>query len=227
MNEVAGVIEQQKALVIRDNLDRYAQLVGISSKRYPKTPDELPNNLFLPGALLGDMKQAIDAVSADKKERNQFIDWDEDTQQFRKGPLYIGDETGNSIADAAHRGVKAFFGKKSLLDYHVHPNGVWTFSQADMAHYQGFPREALIHAVSSDQGISFLFQTAKSARLPFSAALRLVMTDIQAHLIDVWSPQDQAAFWEKRGWGYYLWVPAWEKVTLGDMVNGINLKKVS
>jgi len=87
-------------------------------------------------------------------------------------------------------------------------------------------RLSYIHAVVAKWGASFIFQTQKGVRTPFSATINGMAAELAVQKIDPQEPRAWADFWNKRGWGYYLWTPPKPSIRPGDMATGIVVKKV-
>jgi len=205
--------------------DFYVNLLGL--KEFPSLPENLPRSVFLPYQVVGDFEEAILKTIDDNRERRQFIFWN--GKESRKSPLYLGMEKDTGEQGLNKTLARVFFGEKSLIEFHTHGKlGYPTPSPRDIASDLSFPRMAFIHLVGSQHNVFAVFQTEKSARLPFSIILKALRTHIGLDVKNFsrLTLSKQAAMLNKYGLGlFYHEVKPWDGFTEGCFQNGLLLKR--
>lgn len=166
-------------------MSKYAHLLGLEKKRYP-TLKELPLTIDLSIEYLGDASCAIALTRQDGLERSQAT-------YFQKGLItysQLVSGTFDTVSDK-NRLKDVFFGQKAFLDWHIHPDNDSRLSPEDNRLFAAFPRNAFIFAVFGYSKGTFLFQTEKSAQLPFST----IFTGLTRGA--------REGNWNEKGIGYY------------------------
>ncbi len=147
--------------------EEYLKIIHLD--HLPKSPEDMPDRVFLPPEALGSLEQAILDTSSDAKERDQIIDYNKG-KGFVPGKVSIGNNDSINSWAALHHEWKAFLGRKGLAFFHTHP-GVIPFSPEDIAFQSGNRRLAFINLLGTKSRVMATFQTEKSARLPISASV--------------------------------------------------------
>lgn len=84
----------------------------------PRSPDEMPDEIFLSARVLGDAEAAIMKSEKDRRERVQSVYWCDGL--FRTGKMGRG--SGGLVLEAHMDSDQTLFGESSLfLLYHTHP----------------------------------------------------------------------------------------------------------
>lgn len=220
--------------------DVYVKLLGLNE--FPRSPEETPNRILIPTEALGSLKSSIIDSNLDRRERGQKIFWNSKTGSFEAGKVILGTKTTTTLPliDSA---IKIYFGRKALIYYHTHPPNTTTsyypedleisFSKMDIGEIKASPRLAFIYLVVSNPGISALFQTEVSSRLPFSSDIAsanarafLEKEDYFGHPRDYGSFSEIASIMERLGFGFYLFYPKRGYGQKKDLKQGLTLFKV-
>lgn len=209
----------------------YLKLLGLD--KFPRSPEFLPGSIFLPVEAIGDFESSIVETQHDRRERGQTVYWDGRRGQFTKDKLSIGSRRSVGRRTDLPR---LFFGKKGFLFWHTHP-GSDRFSVGDIAYCKSGPRDAFIDLVGGEYGVRCILQTTKSARLPLSAALTMLITTIRLKRWGLETAMPESAYFvdqqisyilEKEGYGYYSYSLPKTALVLrpGFLQAGLNLTRV-
>lgn len=194
---------------------------------FPESPTGMPFEVFLPVDALGDLETAILQTSEDEYERSQFISWDNSHKNFKHKKLdrAVHTLTLGRPGPLKVNVFKAFFGRKDLIFWHTHPKGLALFSSEDIAVAQALPRLAYIFMVGSNQGISALFQTKESVRLPLTSFdITPPLPDSQWNRVSL---LEKIWILDKAGFGFYGWTPSGGRLLQqGDLQNGLTMRRL-
>lgn len=218
----------------------YIHLLG--QAEIPKSPEEMPENVFLPPESLGDLENSILDTDFDQKQRERIQDvWF--NGKFKKGRVFLGTETfGGLTASVASLLKAARLQRKPLITYHTHSEGVGYFGSDDAAVLMRNPMEGFITMLGVEGGVAALLETKASSNqkrwlnlpIPIVSAYLSVIALMQAdkklekHRFSQIMNNDRkvAEFFEKEGFAYYCWQPAHLFIEKGDMENGITLERI-
>ncbi len=211
-----------------DRLAIYSQLLGLPERRYPRDFAEFSAHVFLPGDLVTSMGDMVMESEKAYKEKEQIIDWDRSSQKYIAGIPTTGND--HFVPVPKEQWDSIYFGKKALFEYHVHPrvhffnaHGI-LFSPDDMALFYSYPRYSYIHAVMTSCGGSFVFQTQRASKLPFSSEYRYrhIRRMIKDPDVDFLVHGHR---WKQLGYGLYLWFPKEVIENRNPMSEGISLTR--
>ena len=150
--------------------EEYLRIIHLD--HLPKTPEDMPVRVFLPPGALGSLEQAIVDTNSDGRERSQVIDYI-NRKGFVPGKVFVGSNDTVNKWSTSYQEWKALFGRKGFASFHTHPLST-PFSESDIAFYIDNRRLAFIHLLGTKLGISAIFQTDKSAKMPFSSTLSTI-----------------------------------------------------
>ena len=206
--------------------EKYTQLLEVV--RFPATPIQLPRQVQLSAEFLGNLPKAIALTMIHDVEFDQEIFWEGNAiiaGQLRRGRT----ESIGSDSDW----LKYLFGRKPLAYFHTHTTDEdesksYEFSSFDIADYRANPRQSYFQLCGSDQGITAVFQTRKSAHLLFSSFIgsKLIERHLDKSNFELASQRKQAKILEGLGFGYYIWRPLKSSIREGELENGILLTRI-
>lgn len=203
-----------------DSLFVYGQLLGLAEKYYP-TVEELPEHIVLRPEILGSLEESILTSDRTGVHLSQSVWWNKKQRRFTPGKVIWGTENETRQLSLIDTG-KFYFGRKPLFYYHTHPWGYNEFSYYDFAIFVAWPQFGFIFTVGSVKGCSFLFQTERSAKIPFSSR---VQQHIELARLEIRPGVDAKAHYlnylQERGLGLYTWSPPGVTLKTGDMKNRI------
>jgi hypothetical protein len=209
------------AVEIKSAREAYMAILGRTS--FPKTPNDLPERVFLTAPSYGDMVESVLGTWADGAERAQHIYWNRSRQSFQKGQLVRGDDWFVMPKDRIFSGLRDL----PMVSFHTHPiEGIPRHSDRDIA-LDIFHPKGYISLVASELGVSGLFATSASegSRGVFFKNIRFrVLQRALRHSQTVYS--QYSSFKDKvesLGFGYYCA----NSETLGsdDLFRGMTLYK--
>lgn len=158
----------------------YCKILGVSE--IPRSPEEMPSQIFIPKEALGDLEKSILATGKDGLERSQMLGWDSEQQRYVYSDINIGTEHGVkpplspiSRYQIRQERFSAFLG---LIEYHTHPHNIYSteFSRRDIVGFKLFQRSAYMYVVGHLDGVTALLQTARTARMPVSSIFEALRT---------------------------------------------------
>ncbi|OGE19437.1 hypothetical protein A3J19_01880 [Candidatus Daviesbacteria bacterium RIFCSPLOWO2_02_FULL_41_8] len=143
---------------------------------FPKTPEDLPLNLYLPPEILGNLATSILDTNLDGRERSQRVYW----SSFRNTPkataVDIGTQSHTGYKSTAIRTFDVLLGRTALAAYHTH----WVehpyqkqFSERDIAN--NAHSVELIDILGTSSGISALVATKQSCRKNFQGSAIMLL----------------------------------------------------
>ncbi len=202
------------------NRDAYLQILGM--RRFPSSPEEIPNKVCLPPEALGDFEQAILLEQTCRRERSQFVSWDPRQQRFKNGKLFEGDESEASLLCHLYLLGYSLTGFTPLVFFHTHVRDNWWFSTADIAVAVRKQSAGYIFMVGSSVMVSAIFRTEKSTMISSS------FKSIEAKLAEgdyYDSGGRMAKLLQQLGFGYYFWISPRGRLFWSDMKDGLELVK--
>lgn len=224
-----GIIPREAKKFPFSTKDKYCQI--LSTNVLPETTETMPSNIYLPSESFGDFSDAITKTTAGGVEYSQTISWF--FNHFTKGKLFQGEPTNISLLGATMDVIRAFFGPKALLSFHIHPTksgelDSFKFSNHDIAGSMGFPRGCYLSLCGSEQGAALLAQTSKAEKLPISNTYSAIRTELKMEdaAFEYKSEQEQAKLLEDLGYAYYIWRPTNGIVKPADFQNGLNFTRI-
>lgn len=217
--------ESPEIKVIHNSREAYLSLLNKSE--IPDSPKEMPSSIFLLPELLGDLNASILATNIDHLERLQWIDWDSKNKAYKKGNLFIGNPHNTGGKSAAYGVPKAFFGRKAVVEFHIHPSCDPLPSIGDVVYYATFPRKAFIDIIGSKDGIVAILQTRQSEKLPFSVVYRTWQNKrkLKREEFGNLDWEGAAQVLNSHGFAFYWYVADTEitEIKEGDLAHGVSL----
>lgn len=150
------------------SFDVYLQILG--RREMPKSVLDMPQNLELTREIIGGLWESIQGTSEDGLERAQSIFWNGSKGVYSYSHIFKGNEHDTGDFHRYYLAGTSFFGRKPILLWHTHPEGVWYFSRQDISAFRAFQRQGYILAVGSEDGIALVAQTKQSAASSISSA---------------------------------------------------------
>jgi hypothetical protein len=200
----------------------YLKLLGLED--YPKTPDDLPDDVVLPHDLNMQFNKGIHATLEDQRERSQMIRWNKEEKNYRYSRMYKGTSNEAGYVGAINRLVKTsrFVKERALVDFHTHPDDVDPFFSAhDVAYLNVSQAPAYMTLVVARDTAYALLLTEKFKRN--SKPVEHVLKELEEKGYDESHVLKNASLLEARGLGVYEWR---EETDDGKNVKDIRLKRV-
>lgn len=191
----------------------------------PRSVEQMPERIYLPGEVLGDMATSVIATRTSRREHSQAVYYRKGT--YSKGQVYQGTLHHTNPRYEARTFFKGFW-NKALVRYHIHPSGYHQPSFMDIVSFATYPHRAYIEMVVTESSVSALFQTRKllGFKPPFlpicTTALYLLISDYKYDMGEV----DAAQILGRLGFAYYVWDPPAKVIKPEHLIPGISLEKI-